>query len=218
MNVIESEKTIHDVLAGKSSLFEATHNRFGVDVVPGSYFYNLKLNPLLLKEKLSHVKDKYDFIILDSSPSLNDEALASIISSDLLFVIATPDYPTLSCSIKAIHIAKKRGNKINGIILNKVRSPKFEISLEEIEEVLNVPIVAKIKDDKNALKALFFNMPVPLLRRNSKISKEIRNLATILCGKEEKTSFLRNFFLFNLRKEEVNRQILKEELYKRTFD
>jgi len=37
MDIVEPEKTIHDVLSGKVRMINAVHKRFGVDVVPGSY-------------------------------------------------------------------------------------------------------------------------------------------------------------------------------------
>src|SRR3989338_8861730 len=65
MDIIEPGKTIHDV-------------------VPGSYVYSNDLNLLKLKDKLAKAKNEYDFIIIDSSPSLNDEVLSAMLASDHL--------------------------------------------------------------------------------------------------------------------------------------
>ena len=67
MDIVEPEKTVHDVLLGKVRMQNAVHKRFGVDVVPGSYSYNKDLNYLKLKDKIGKLKDEYDFVVIDSS-------------------------------------------------------------------------------------------------------------------------------------------------------
>ena len=96
MDIIHPNKSVQDILAG-DKISDAIHRRYGVDVIPGNFLYPKAVNPLKLRSKLAHLKKNYDFIILDSSPSLNDEVLSTILASDNLFVVSTADYPTLSC-------------------------------------------------------------------------------------------------------------------------
>jgi len=149
MDIVEPKGSIHDVLSGKSRMKSVIHDRFGVDVVPGSFVFNENFNPMKLKDKLKNIKEDYDFVILDSSPSLNEEVLSSMLASDVLFVVSTPDYPTLSCSLKAAKLAKQRDRPIAGILINKIRDPAYELTLKEIEEVSEIPVVARIPDDKH---------------------------------------------------------------------
>ena len=216
MDIITPKKTIHDVLANKAKIKSTIHNRFGVDIIPGSYAPQHNIAPLKLRDKLNKIKHNYDFIIIDSSPSLNEELLSTILASDSLFVVTTPDYPTLYCSLKAAKLAKHRGRPISGIILNKIRNPKFEISMKEIEEAAEIPVVARIPDDATNIKALFTRIPTSIFHRKSKFSREISNLSAAITNNKEKRSLL-GLFLPNFKKEQVNRQILKQNFYKRTF-
>lgn len=217
MDIVKPDKTIHDVLAGRERVWGAIHKRFGVDVIPGSYIYNYEYNPLKLKDRLSKIKEDYDFVIIDSSPSLNEEVLSAMLASDNLFVVSTPDYPTLSCSLRAARLAKQRGKPISGIILNKIRNPKYELSLKEIESAIELPIVARIPDDSESVKSLFTRIPLSIYNRKSKFSKEVNKLCAALANQKEKRSALKNLFSFNFNKEEVNRQLLRESFYERTF-
>ena len=217
MDIVEPEKTVHDVLAGKTRMQSAIHKRFGVDVVPGSYSYDRELNVLKLRDKLSKVKDDYDFIVIDSSPSLNDEILSTMLASDYLFVVTTPDYPTLTCTLKAAKLAKQRGKNVSGIIINKSRDPKFEVDVGSIERTIGIPVVARIPDDKMSLGAVFNKMPVPVFKENSKFAKEIRKLNAALTYHMEPISLWRYLFGKNFKKEEVNRQFLKEGFYTSLF-
>ncbi|MBM3233120.1 MinD/ParA family protein [Candidatus Pacearchaeota archaeon] len=216
MDLLEPEKTIHDVLAGRTRLESAVHSRFGVDVIAGRPGAGFEINPLKLRDKISRAKGLYDFIILDGSPSLNEEVLSTIIASNHLFVVTTPDMPTLSCSMQAAQLAKQRGKPVKGIVINKIRDPAYEISLKHIENSLDIPVVARIPDDKAQVRALFTRIPLPIYKKRSKFSREIHNLSAALSGKPETISFYKKF-LTGFRKEEVNRQVLKEDFYTRTF-
>jgi len=217
MDIVEPEKTIHDVLAGKARMQSAVHKRFGVDVIPGSYSYEKELNFLKLKDKISGLKENYDFIVLDSSPSMNEEVLSTMLASDYLFLVTTPDYPTLTCSLKAAKLARQRGKNISGIIINKVRDPKHEIDTDSIERTVNIPVVASIPDDKTAIAALFNKIPISVYKENSLMSREIRKLNAALTYHLEPLSIWRYLFGKNFRREEVNRSLLKESFYTSLF-
>ena len=214
MNIIEPYKSIHEVLANKTKIKNSIHYRFGVDVIPGSYIFESDFNPLKLKDKIKKIKNNYDFIVIDSSPTLDSEILSTILASDNLFIVTTPDYPTLSCSLKAIKFANQRGREISGIILNKVHNSKYELTLDEIEETTGIPVIAKIINDKKAIRSLLTRIPLSIYDRKSKFAREISNLSAALTNNKEKTSFYSKFLNPNLKVEQVNRQILKDKLYK----
>ena len=217
MDIVQPEKTIHDVLSGKTRLESAIHQRYGVDVIPGSPALGAAINPLKLRDKLERVKALYDFILLDSSPSLNEEVLSTMLASDHLFVVTTPDMPTLSCSLQAAQLAKQRGKPIRGIVINKIRDPKYEISLREIERTLGIPVVARIPDDAAQARALFTRIPLPLYHKHSRFSKEIHRLSCALTCTPEKIPLYRKLLPFGFKREEVNRQMLKEGFYTSQF-
>ena len=218
MDIVEPVKTIHDVLSGKADISHAVHTRYGVDVIPGSFVYSKEINHFKLKSRIGKVKDNYDFVIIDSSPSMNDEILSAMLASDNLFVVTTPDYPTLSCSLKAAKLAKERGVPISGLIINKVRNPKYELDLDEIEKAVEIPVVAKISDDPTHVEAIFTRVPASVYNKNSRFSREIARLSEAIAGERTKTSFLRRLFVMNFGKEEVNRQMLRESFYKSLFE
>jgi septum site-determining protein MinD len=209
MNVSEPKKTIHDVLAGKAKMSSAIQTRYGVDVIAGDEWSSQRINPLRLKDKIASVKNSYDFVILDASPSLNEELLSTITAADSLFVVSTPDEPTLTSSVKAVVLAKHRNTPVHGIILNKLRNSGYELTLNEIEEATGIPVVAKISDDSSLLKALYTKIPAPLYKRHSKFAKQIGALSTVLTGEKQKISAFREFFGLSFKPEEVNREILR---------
>ncbi len=215
MNILAPKKSVHDVLAGGENMKEAIHSRYGVDVIPGSFLFKRSYNPLKLRNKIASLKKNYDFVIIDSSPNLNDELLSTMVASDILFVVSTADYPTLSCSMKAAREAKLRGKPITGIILNKVRG-KYEISLDEVQDSLGIPVVAKIKEDDIVHMALHERVPAPVFSRDAAFSREVGRLSDSIVGKKENNS-LRKFFGLDLKKEQVNREVLRQSFYSSIF-
>ena len=217
MDILEPEKTIHHILDKKVGTSSAIHKRFGVDVIPGDYIYNRKINYVKLKDKLQPLKNKYDFIILDSSPSQNEELLSTLVASDSLFAITTPDYPTLSCTLKIAKLAKQRGKPVSGIIINKVRDPDYELTLHDIEESTDLPVVARIPDDKTAIRSTFARVPLSIYKKNSTFSKEIINLSAALAQAKIKRGFFQKLFRPRLNRQEVNRELLRGSFYESPF-
>lgn len=218
LNIVDPEITLHDVLKRKANVQDAIYEYEGMHVLPSAVFSKEKVNPLKLKDKIRHLKKKYDVILIDSSPALEEETLAVILASDELFVVTTPDHATLSTTIKAVKLAKQRGTEISGIIINKAYGKNFETSLEDIEEVLGVPVLAVIPHDRDFARALYHMEPYTQHKPNSDGSVEIKKLAAALTGTDYDPSRVRDLFR-NLRnqvkpkRQEINRQIF----YKRAF-
>jgi len=214
LNIVDPEVTLHHVLDGTANPSAAVHNVGNFDVIPASIFGRFQINPLKLRDKIKNLKRKYDYTIIDSSPALNEETLATMLASDGIFVVSTPDYPTLSTTLKAAKLAKQRGTPIEGIILNKVHNKNFELSSEDIEKTTEIPIMAVIPHDVNILRALSEFTPSTIHRPKSEASEEYKKLAATLIGEKYKPVKLKSFFRWiNPRKQDINRTIF----YKRVF-
>lgn len=214
LNIVNPEKTLHDVLNRTIGMKDAIYSYDNFDILPASIFQNLEVNPLKLKDHLKAVKKNYDVIVLDSSPNLDNETLAVILASDEILVVTTPDHPTMSTSLKAAKLAKQRGTPISGLILNKIHKKDFELSPKDIENTLEIPVLAVIPHDINFLRALSVMEPSTAYKSNSEASEELMKLAATLLGEKYSRNrfdnFLRNLFP---RKQDINREIF----YKRAF-
>lgn len=213
-NITEPEFTIHDVLSRKANISQAIYAVGDLDVIPASVFSNNQIAPLRLKDKIRHLKKKYDVILLDSAPSLHEDGLSALYGSDEIFFVTTPDYSTLSNTIKMINRANERGSMINGIILNKVHGKDFEITLEQIEDTTNVPVMAVVPFDVDVKKAESIFKSLVEHKPKSAVSKEFKKLAASLIGEKYKTGFdWKGLFKITPKKEEVNRQILYDRVF-----
>ena len=182
VGLLEPQATIHDVLSDGIELPEAIHKiSDNLDIVAAS-LVGKEIQPFKLKKKLRAVKDKYDYIILDSSPNLNHEMLSTMVASDELYVVTSPDYPTLSTTMRAVKLAKERNAEIRGLILNRVRGKKFELSIADIEDAAGVPVICVLPEDIKVLEALASTTPVTLKAPKSKSAIEFKRLAAFVAG------------------------------------
>lgn len=210
--LVNPEITLHNVLDNKSNADEAIYEtEHGFHIMPGALLYK-KINPYKLKDKIKHLRDYYDLILIDSSPTLNEEILATMIASDELFVVTTPDHITLSATLRAVKLAKQRKTPIKGLILNKVHNKSFELSLEEIEEASDCNVLAILPYEINILEALSKNTPSTLYKQ-SESTFEYKKLAAALIGEDYKDRRFKSKLkrlLGKISKQEVNRTVFKE--------
>lgn len=213
LGIVDPETTIHHVLRGKAEAEDAIYEYDNFDVMPASLLDRQIKNPLHFKNKISHLKNIYDIILIDSSPSLNNETLAAMMASDELLVVTTPDYPTLSTTLRAVRLAKQRKTPIIGLILNKVYNKSFELSIEEIEEAAGVPTMAVLPHDIDMLEALANTTPSTLYSQNSDTTAEYKKLAAALIGEDYKDTRLKTLFkrIFGATpKQDINRDVLRD--------
>lgn len=215
LNVVNPEITLHHVLSDVANTKDAIHKLDNLDIIPSSIFHKMTINPFKLKDKLKNVKKRYDVILIDSSPNLNDETLAVMLASDSILVVTTPDHPTLSATLKAVKLAKQRGTPIIGLVLNKVHNKNFEISLEDVEKTIEIPVMAVIPHDINVLRALSEFTPSTLYKPNSEGSVEYKKLAATIIGEKYKQRRLKDFFMkITPKRQDINREIYYPRVFK----
>lgn len=184
LGIVDPKYTLHPALNGEYSIYESIYQHpLGLHIIPGALSPK-HVNPLALNEKISPLREIYDVILIDSSPSLNDEMYATMAASDELVVVSSPDYPTLSSTLHAIKVARKKNAKIRGIVINKLRKKKFELSSREIAKASEVEVLATLPDDVNVLAALSEMQPVTSFKPSREISVSFKKLAANLIGEK----------------------------------
>ncbi len=209
------EITLHDVLLNRASINEAIYEHSaGFHLIPGAYI-SKKVNPFGLKEKIRHLKDHYDAILIDSSPNLNDEMLSTMMASDMLLVVTSPDYPTLSATLRAVRLARQKKTPISGLILNRVRNKSFELSIQDIEEAAEVPVISVLPEDIRVPESIASTTPVTLHKPKSNPAIEYKKLAASLIGKKYEDPRLwhkiKSIFKKDIPKENINRLLMGEK-------
>jgi len=180
-------KTLHDVLRGETRLKDAIYpHPYGFKIIPAGLSLNeLKgVDPGRLPEVSFSLLGKADYIIMDSAAGLGREAISALSASDEIIIVTNPDLPSVTDALKILKIAQESNIKIIGSVVNRIKGNEHELSMEEIEGLLGVPIIAEIPEDDNVSKSIALKEPLIKYSPNSPASIEIKKLATYLTGKE----------------------------------
>jgi len=182
--------TFNQVLKGEASVMDAAYEYMdNLMVIPSSLSVkDLKgVDIGMIKNRIKELYGKVDFVLLDSAPGLGREASAVLRASDeVLFV--TNSY--LSSVIDILRCKETiRSDFMNtepiGIVLN-MSSRKDELRKDDIEEMLNLPVIEIVPLDKKIPKSLVLKKPVVVSNPSSRVGKRFYRLAKKIVEKDYK--------------------------------
>ncbi|MEM5766312.1 MAG: cell division ATPase MinD [Candidatus Aenigmatarchaeota archaeon] len=178
--------TLHDVLKGESKLKDAIYpHPFGFKIVPASMGVDdlTGADPSRLYEVVLDLIGKTNFILLDSAAGLGREATSALQATEEVLVITNPNLPSVADALKTVRLAERLEKKIIGVVANRVRKKEYELTKNEIEEMIGHPVLAQIPEDNNVAKAIFSKMPVVNYSPHSPAAMEFKRLACFLTGR-----------------------------------
>lgn len=133
-----------------------------------------------IKTLLEHLRGDFEYIIIDSSSSLDDVALAMLDVSDRIFLIAQQSMPALKNASRFFDLANTLNYGREKVILIVNRSSnRLGISVKDVANALKRPVVVTIPEDEEAVTRAS-DQGEPLVsgrNRNRPISKALRELA-----------------------------------------
>lgn len=178
-------KTLHDVLEGKAKIHEATYkHKTGFRVVPA----DISLRKI---KKVGHndfvdifykLMKGTDFILIDSAAGLGKEAQASIEAADELVTVTNPELPAVTDAMKLGLLANKFETHNLGVVVNRIKGEKHELPLDHIEEMLGVPVLGTIPEDKEVRKSIALKEPLVYCNPKAIAAQHMRALAANLIG------------------------------------
>jgi cell division ATPase MinD len=181
--------TLNKVLRGEYKIEDAINEHYsGMNVVPAS----LSLSDLdgvditELRNKLKGLFNNNDIILLDGSPGLGREGIASMKASDEVLYITNPYIPSVMDIVRCQEVANEVGVRPLGVVVNMASNKKYEMSKSEIEELTKLPVIATIPHDRNVHRSLTLKMPVVMFKPYSAASKELIKLSSHLIGETYK--------------------------------
>lgn len=176
--------TLNDVLKDGAFLTQAIYPcKAGFKVIPASVG-EIEANFGGLKEQVSKLLGDTDIILIDAAAGVSEEVHAAIDASDHVLLITNPEYTAVLGAISAKKLAEEKGKKVLGVIVNRTRHEKHEMSAKSIETMTEVPVLAVIKDHRKVREAIACRTPVVAHAPNAAVSRQIRMLAHKILDRE----------------------------------
>jgi len=185
------------VLMGKADINEAIYeHESGTKIIPCSLSIKEmeKINPVKLIDVAKKLRKIADYIILDSSAGLGEEAITAMDASDEVIIVANPELASVTDALKTLKIAENLGKEIRGVIITRVKKDGLDMPYSNLKEMLEVPILGVIPEDKSVRKSHILKNAVVHTHPRSKASRAYREVAAKLIGKpyvEEESMFSR---------------------------
>ncbi len=178
--------TLQEVLSGKEDIYDAIYEGpGGVKIVPaGLSLPNLKyIKRDRLEEVFENLIGTVEILLLDSPAGLERDALAAMSLADEMILITTPEVPSISDTLKTKLIADKMGIDVLGVVVNRNKSYNEFLTTEEIEAILEVPIIGVIPENPKLISFFASGQAIMMEEPESKTSNSYNQLASYLLGK-----------------------------------
>lgn len=147
---VESDTSIHDVLAGTAPVSAATVETAGMDVVPGSRDLDAfaRSQPAELDPVTDDLREQYDYVILDTGAGLSNDTVVPLEVADETVLVSTPVRTAVADTERAGELSRKVGTGIAGLVLN--HADESDAVDADVEVVGTVPKDRAIADSMAA--------------------------------------------------------------------
>ena len=180
---------LNHVMQGKAKVTDAIYeHESGTKIIPSSLSVKelRKINHEKLKDVAKKLKSIADFVILDSAAGLGVEAASSIEAADELIIVTNPEITAVTDALKTARLAQELGKQVRGVIVARVSGSKHEMSVGNIKEMLDLPILGVVPEDKRILASLRHKDAVLHIYPYSRASLAYKKIAARLAGVQYK--------------------------------
>ncbi|HEV8412391.1 MAG TPA: AAA family ATPase [Bryobacteraceae bacterium] len=144
-----------------------------------------QLPALQLKQTIGFMRTQYDWTVLDLGRQANNATLTMLDRVDETYLVTTHEIPALHQAKKLIQILLESGYGRSQLRLILNRLPKrSDITLEELEAMLGLPIYMTLANDYQALQEAFTEGR--LLDGSAHLGRDFARLAAKIAGVEVK--------------------------------
>ena len=140
---------LNHVLDGQAKLEDAIYeHESGTKIIPASLSLNEaeKVDYHKLDNISKRLKKITNYVLIDSAAGLGEESKASIYACDEIILVTNPEMSAVTDALKTIKLAEEIGKPIKGVIIARYRGSKIDMSISNIKEMLEVPILGIIPE------------------------------------------------------------------------
>lgn len=180
-------RTLHDVLKGKTKLENAIYpHPFGFKFIPASMSTEAATGVDVgkLQNVTFNLMGKAGYVLMDCAAGLGRESVSAIAAADEILLVTNPDLPSVADALKTANIAKRMDKNIIGVVVNRRKGKEYELSLDEIREMLELPVIAQIPEDKLISESIAAKQPIIEYAPTSDAAIEIARLAHKITGRK----------------------------------
>jgi septum site-determining protein MinD len=182
--------TIIDVLAGECVLEKALvrdKRTEGLYLLPAAQNRNKEaINPQQMRDIIGKLSPRFDYILVDCPAGIEGGFRNAIAAANEALIVTTPEVAAVRDADRVVGLLESEDLKSIRLIVNRLRPEMVQmdemISVEDIVDLLVVPLIGIIPDDKQVITSSNRGEPLVLNQEISLPSLAIKNIARRLNG------------------------------------
>lgn len=142
-----------------------------------------RVSPALVGKVLRTLRESFDFVVVDTAPSFDEQVLTALDETDECVIVATLDVPTLKNvkvaleTLDMLDIA--RGHR--HLLLNRA-DDAVGITPDKVEGILGMPVAASVSSSVDVAAATNSGNPIVVATPGHQTSQAVRALASEIAG------------------------------------
>lgn len=144
------------------------------------------VNPEQMKKMIEHLKEQFDYIILDCPAGIEQGFQNAVAGADRALIVTTPEVSAIRDADRIIGLLEAREMKQMDLIINRLRYDMVKkgdmMSAADVVDILSVPLIGIVPDDENVVIAT--NQGEPLVGSDSPAGKAYWNICNRIIGEE----------------------------------
>ena len=188
--------TAVDVLAGQCRLEQALvkdKRQEGVVLLPAAQSRTKEsVSPDQMKKLVGALTQKYEYVVIDSPAGIEMGFQNAIAAAQEALIVTTPEIAAVRDADRVVGLLEAQGIKRIHLIINRLKPKMVQaeqmMSVQDVQELLAVPLIGVIPDDERVIVASNRGEPLVLSENVSLPAMAMNNIARRLEG--EKVPFL----------------------------
>jgi pilus assembly protein CpaE len=130
---------------------------------------------------LEMLSDSFDYVVVDTAPSLDERLLAILDKSDVVLFVVDMDLPSVKnakLALETLRVLNYPANKIK-LVLNRSNS-RARLDVDEIERSLRLPILASVPSDGLLPASVNEGVPIVESHPRSRLAKAFEDVARLV--------------------------------------
>lgn len=144
------------------------------------------VNPEQMVKMISHLKEQFDYIILDCPAGIEQGFKNAIAGADRALVVTTPEVSAIRDADRIIGLLETAGFQRIDLVLNRLKVELVKkgdmMSSADVVDILAIPLVGIVPDDENIVIAT--NQGEPLVGSSTPAGIAFQNICYRITGKE----------------------------------
>ncbi len=179
--------TLNEVLSGEAELKDAVYEKYGIKILPAGIPLSKvrKARADKLEKVFKEITQNTDYLIIDTPPGLEVDAISALAGAENVLLVTNPEISSIADAFKIKKVSEILNTNLLGLVINRVRYDISELSVREIETILESKAIGIIPEDQEVKRSVAFGVPFYIKNPDSIASKAVYRLGMNILRKKE---------------------------------